>query len=86
VVPQEHKVEGSNVLFATALQGHALTEFPDGPGVHFPWVDHYIAHFKNVVEPTFAAIVDSPIDGSSTPLQPVRSTRCTRRSRIQSSR
>ena len=89
LVPQEHKVEGSNVLLATALQGYALTEFPEGleePGVHLPWVDQYIAHFKEVVEPTFAARVDSPIDGPSTPLQPVRSARSTRCSRIQSSR
>jgi hypothetical protein len=45
VVPQEHKVEGSNVLLATALQGYALTEFPEDleePGVHLPWVDQYI--------------------------------------------
>jgi hypothetical protein len=30
VVPQEHKVAGSNVLLATALHGYALTEYPDG--------------------------------------------------------
>lgn len=89
LVPQEHKVEGSNVLLATALQGYALTEFPEGleePGVHLPWVDQYIAHFKEVVEPTFAARVDSPIDGPSTPLQPVHPGRSKRCSRIQSSR
>jgi hypothetical protein len=80
VVPQEHKVEGSNVLLATALQGYALTEYPEGleqPGVHLPWVDHYLAYFKNVVEPTFTEKIDSPLDAPSTPLQPTR----TRRSR-----
>ncbi len=88
LVPQEHKVEGSNVLLATALQGYALTEYPDGigeEGVHVPWVDNYIAHFKHVVEPSFMPKVDWPIDGPSTSLQPVRSTRSARSSRIQSS-
>lgn len=88
VVPQEHKVEGSNILLATALQGYALTEYPNGigeEGVHLPWVDNYIAHFKHVVEPSFMPKVDSPVDGPSTPLQPMRSGRSSRSSRIQSS-
>jgi hypothetical protein len=71
VVPQEHKVKGSNVLLATALlvQGYALTEYPNGigeEGVHQHWVDNYIAHFKHVVEPSYMPQVDSPIDGPST--------------------
>ena len=89
VVSVEHKVNGSNVLLATALQGYALTEFPEGmdmDGVDLPWVDNYIAYFKHVVEPTFAEKVDSPLAGPSTPLQPVRSARSSlRSSRIQSS-
>ena len=89
VVPQEHKVNGSNVLLATALQGYALTEYPDGmemDGVDLPWVDNYIAYFKNVIEITFKTTEsESSVAGSSTPLQPLRSARCSRRSRIQTS-
>ena len=81
LVPHELTVEGSNVLLATALQGYALTEYPDGienDAVYLPWVDNYIAHFKNVVEPTFAATVDSTVAELSAPLQPTR-TRLARR-------
>ena len=88
VVHAEHTVAGSNVLQATALQGYALTEYPNGmdkDGVHLPWVENYIAHFKQLVEPTLASPSDSPIAGPCTPLQPGRSTRSARRSRIQSS-
>jgi hypothetical protein len=89
LVHGDHKVPGSDVLQATALQGYALTEYPDGmdkEGVQLPWVDNYIAYFKQLVKATIAATVDSPIDGPSTPLQPVRSSRSTHGSRIQSSR
>ena len=88
LVATEHVVEGSNVILATALQGYALTEYRDGLGeasVDLPWVDNYIAHFKEVIEPAFAQKVDGPVDAPSTPLQPVRSSRSARRSRIQSS-
>ena len=70
------------MLLATALQGYALTEYPKGieeEAVDLPWVDQYLAYFKNVVEPTFTAKVDSPIDGSSTPLQPTRKRRTSRK-------
>ena len=90
VVPLEHKVNGSNVLLATALQGYALTEYPDGmdmDGVDLPWVDNYINYFKNVIEITFTTTVaESSLAGPSTPLQPGRSTRSTHGSRILSSR
>jgi hypothetical protein len=89
VVPQEHKVAGSSVLLATALQGYALTEYPDGmekEGIHLPWVDNYIAHFTNVIEATFTPCTQSAVDGTSTPLQPIRSGRSSRRSRMLSSR
>jgi hypothetical protein len=49
----DKKVAGSTVIMATALVGYALTEYPDGiegEPAHLPWVDNYIAHFKNVVE------------------------------------
>jgi hypothetical protein len=55
VVPEDKRVEGSNVLQATALVGYALTEYPEGMEgnpAHLPWVDNYIAHFRNVVQPT----------------------------------
>jgi hypothetical protein len=58
IVPQEKQVEGSNVILATALVGYALTEYPHGMDeepAHLPWVDNYIAHFKNVVEPSCLA-------------------------------
>ncbi len=51
LVPQEHKVDGSEVLLANALQGYALAEYADGMDkepVQLPWVANYIAHFKNV--------------------------------------
>jgi hypothetical protein len=59
LVPQEHKVDGSDVLLANALQGYALAEYADGMDkepVQLPWVANYIAHFKNAVEPSFVAV------------------------------
>ena len=58
-VPQEHKVDGSEVLLANALQGYALAEYADGMDkepVQLPWVANYISHFKNVIEPSFVAV------------------------------
>ena len=69
------------MLLATALQGYALTEYPNGideEAVDLPWVDNYIAHFKHVVEPSFAATVDSTVAEQSTPLQPTRKRRTRR--------
>ena len=54
-------------------------------GVNLPWVDNYIAYFKQLEKATFSSHDDSPIVGPSTPLQPVRSTRSARRSSIQCS-
>ena len=62
IVPQDKQVEGSNVILATALVGYALTEYPNGmeeEPAHLPWVDNYIAHFKNVVEPSCLARLHS---------------------------
>jgi hypothetical protein len=83
LVPQDKKVEGSNVIIATALVGYALTEYPNGMDcepAHLPWVDNYIAHFKNEVEPS-CSLASLP-----TPSTPLKPTRPCRRSRIQSSR
>ncbi len=70
------------MLLPTALQGYALTEYPnriEQEAVHLPWVDNYIAHFKHVVEPSFAATVDSTVAEQSTPLQPTRKRRICRK-------
>ncbi len=82
LVPQDKKVEGSNVIIATDLVGYALTEYPsgmEGESAYLPWVDNYIAHFKNVVEPSCSL---ASLPAPSTPLQPLRSCR---RRKIQSS-
>ena len=70
------------MLFATALQGYALTEYPKGieeEAVDLPWVDNYIAHFKHVVEPSFAATGESTVAEQSTLLQPTRKRRPSRK-------
>jgi hypothetical protein len=74
LVPPDKKVEGSNVIIATALVGYALTEYPDGmegEPAHLPWVDSYISHFVTVVEPS-CSLACSPTP--STPNQPIHST------------
>ena len=83
LVPQDKKVAGSTVIIATALVGYALTEYPhgvEGEPAHLPWVDNYIAHFKNEVEHT-CSLASLPASTSTPP--PNRSSR---RSRILSSR
>jgi hypothetical protein len=58
IVPVDKKVEGSNVILANALQGYALTEFPEGmdsDASHLPWVDNYIQHFIDVIAPKYDA-------------------------------
>jgi len=83
LVPPDKKVEGSNVIIATALVGYALTEYRDGmegEPTHLPWVDNYIAYFKTVVEPSCSLASLTP---PSTPNKPIRSTRS---SRLQRSR
>jgi hypothetical protein len=75
LVPQDKKVEGSNVIIATALVGYALTEYPsgmEGEPANLPWVDNYIAHFKNVVEPSCSL---ASLPEPCTPLQPQRPSR-----------
>ena len=78
LVPQDKKVEGSSVIIATALVGYALTEYPEGvegEPAHLPWVDNYIAHFKNLVEPT-CSLASLPALTSTPP--PQRSSRRSR--------
>jgi hypothetical protein len=68
VVPEDKRVEGSNVLQAAALVGYALTEYPEGmegEPAHLPWVDNYIAHFQNVVQPT-CSLASLPATTTST--------------------
>ena len=75
LVPQDKKVEGSNVIIATALVGYALTEYPsgmEGEPAYLPWVDNYIAFFKNVVEPSCSL---ASLPAPCTPLQPQRPSR-----------
>jgi hypothetical protein len=82
LVHAQHKVAGSEVLQATALQGYALTEYPNGmdqEGVHLPWVDNYVAHFKLLVQASLASKSDPAIEGPSTPLQPTRKRRTKRK-------
>jgi hypothetical protein len=58
MVPQGKKVAGSSVIFANALQGYALAEFPDGvesAATNLPWVDNYIHHFMDVISPKYEA-------------------------------
>ena len=92
VVPVENRVEGSSVIQATALVGYALTEYPEGTEgepVHLPWVDNYIAHFQNVVEPTCSlvtlqATMDSPSPAtmdSRSSTRPAQSTQTRARKR-----
>jgi hypothetical protein len=57
MVPLE-KVAGSTVIFANALQGYALVEFPEGvesAATNLPWVDNYIHHFMDVISPKYEA-------------------------------
>ena len=78
LVPQDKKVDGSSVIIATALVGYALTEYPDGvegEPAHLPWVDNYIAHFKNVVEHT-CSLASLPALNTTPP--PQRSARRSR--------
>jgi hypothetical protein len=58
MVPLEKKIAGSNVIFANALQGYALAEFPEGvesAATNLPWVDNYIQHFIDVILPKYEA-------------------------------
>jgi hypothetical protein len=58
IVPVDKKVEGSNVILANALQGYALSEYPEGmdsDATHLPWVDNYIQHFVDVIAPKYLA-------------------------------
>ncbi len=59
LVPSDQRVPDSKVIKSTALQGYALAEYRDGlekDPTHLPWVEQYIAHFRNVVMPRYSSL------------------------------
>jgi hypothetical protein len=70
-VPLDAKVDGSNVTMKHALQSYALAEYPtrtEGEPTYLPWVDQYIDHFRNVVQPKYASLfLDSPSTEKNSP-------------------
>ena len=59
-VPHDVKVADTNVTLTHALQGYCLAEYPNGidaDPTYFPWVQQYIDHFRNVIEPKFPSIM-----------------------------
>ncbi len=65
-VPKDVQVPGSNVTLTHALQGYCLAEYQNGldaDPTYLPWVQQYIAHFRDVILPKYASILlDSPSD------------------------
>ncbi len=61
LVPADQRVVDSKVLKTTALQGYALAEYRDGLNNDndpnsLPWVEQYVAHFRNVIVPCYASL------------------------------
>jgi hypothetical protein len=59
LVPSDQRVADSKVITSTALQGYALAKYRDGLEkdiTHLPWVEQYIAHFRNVVTPHYNSL------------------------------
>ena len=59
LVPSDQRVADSKVIKSTALQGYALAEYCDGLAkdpTHLPWVEQYIAHFRNIVMPRYSSL------------------------------
>ena len=59
VVPDELMVEGSNVIQTNALVGYAVVEYQngnDGDPTYLPWLQNYIDHFRNVIEPRYKTL------------------------------
>jgi hypothetical protein len=57
MVPQNLMVEGSSIIQTSALMGYALAEYTNGmdaPPVYLPWIQNYVDHFRNVVEPKYS--------------------------------
>jgi hypothetical protein len=60
VVPNDVQVTGSNVTLTHALQGYCLAEYTNGidaEPTYLPWVEMYVHHFKNVIEPKLPSIM-----------------------------
>jgi hypothetical protein len=59
-VPKDVQVTGSNVTLTHALQGYCLAEYTNGldaEPTYLPWVQMYVDHFRNVIEPKFPSIM-----------------------------
>ena len=59
LVPADQRVANSKIIKTTALQGYALAEYREGLGNapnHLPWVEQYIAHFRNVILPRYSSL------------------------------
>ena len=59
-VPKDVLVTGSNVTLTHALQGYCLAEYTNGLDAepsYLPWVQMYVDHFRNVIEPKFPSIM-----------------------------
>jgi hypothetical protein len=60
LVPSDQRVTDSKVIKSTALQGYALAKYRDNglneDPTHLPWVEQYIAHFRNVVMPRYSSL------------------------------
>jgi hypothetical protein len=71
-VPKDVQVTGSNVTLTHALQGYCLAEYTNGLDAepsYLPWVEMYVDHFRNVIEPKFPSIMlykATPVDFPST--------------------
>ena len=71
-VPKDVLVTGSNVTLTHALQGYCLAEYTNGLDAepsYLPWVQMYVDHFRNVIEPKFTSIMlynATPVDLPST--------------------
>ena len=59
-VPADQRVDDSKVTETTALQGYALAEYPNGldkDPSYLPWVQQYITHFSDVIQPRYNTLL-----------------------------
>jgi hypothetical protein len=59
-VPADQRVNDSKVIKTTALQGYALAEYPHGldkDPSYLPWVQQYITHFSDVIQPRYSQLL-----------------------------
>ena len=64
LVPADQRVAGSKVIKTTALQGYALAEYRDGidnDPTYLPWVEQYVAHFRNVIVPRYTSLFSTEV-------------------------